>query len=177
MRNNTTQAMALTMAEYDYDTLRQMYERLNLRLTPIESNAKRWKENGWTEGDVKRWYSYSGAHVTAKYWADIMRTIKPEQVELLQSMPLRRGETVKSNVKQFVQAFLDFLQGHPFEEQMRRMNWPMILASERELMDIIFRMAHQPENARFLKYVDQQILTLVYYTEHVNRWTNLEDDA
>ena len=174
MSHQALQAMALTMAEYDYDTLRQMYEMLNLRLTPIESNAKRWKENGWTEGEVKRWYRYNGAHVTAKYWADIMRTIKPEQVELLQSMPLKRGETVSATTKTFAELFLAFLQDKPFAERLQAMDWPRILSSSPRIMDIIFRMAHQPENAGFLKYVDQQILTLVYYTEHVDHWTNLE---
>ena len=38
------QAMAMTMADYDYDTVRDIYMRYDLRLTPIESNGKRWRE-------------------------------------------------------------------------------------------------------------------------------------
>ena len=74
------QAMAMTMADYDYDTIRDIYLQFDLRLTPIESNAKRWREAGWTSGEPKRYSWGSGMKVTPKAWAGIMRTIRPEQV-------------------------------------------------------------------------------------------------
>lgn len=169
------QAMAFTMAEYDYNTLRAIYERMNLRLTPIESNAKKWYENGWVEGETpKRYYSYHGIRVAPKYWADIVRTIKPEQIQQLSQLPMRQGQKGSPRIGQFVRAFIDFVHGEPYEDKVRSLDWPMILANERELMEIVFQMAHQPENAAFLKYVDPQILTLTYYTQFVGHWTDLE---
>lgn len=168
------QAMAFTMAAYNYDTLREIYMRNDLRVTPIESNAKRWSEAGWLTGDVKRYIYFGKAHISAEYWSDVMRTIKPEQVEQLARLPLQEGEHVSSNVSQFVRAFLCFLHGQPFEDQVQRLVWPVILGSEPLLMEIVFWMAHQPENAGFLKHVNGQILSMIYHQKFVWHWGNLE---
>ena len=86
---------------------------------------------------------------------------------------MRQGQKVSIRIGQFVRAFIDFVHGEPYEDKVRSLDWPMILANERELMEIVFQMAHQPENAAFLKYVDPQILTLTYYTQFVDHWTDL----
>ena len=168
------QAMAVTMAEYNYDTVRDIYMSCNLRLTPVESNARRWKDEGWTDGELKRYSWYSGIRVSVKAWSDIMHTIRPEQVEQLQQMPLMKGQTVSSNVRQFVAAFLAFVHGQPFEEQVKRLVWPVITKSDPKLLEIVCQMAHQPENAGFLKYVNPQILTLVYHSEYSEKWENMK---
>ena len=168
------QAMAVTMAEYNYDTIRDIYQFNNLRLTPVESNARRWKDEGWTDSELKRYSWYGGIRVTVKAWSDIMHTIRPEQVEQLQKMPLMKGQTVSSNVRQFVAAFLAFVHGQPFEERVKRLVWPVIMKSDPKLVDIVFQMAHQPENAGFLKCVNPQILTLVYHSEYSEKWENMK---
>jgi len=168
------QTMAMTMASYGYSTVRDIYMRYDLRVTSIESNFKRWKEAGWLSGELRSYSWNEGVKVTPKVWASIMRTISPEQVESFWTLPLNRGMTVSENVKQFVAAFLAFVNGEPFEEKVHQLMWPMIMGRDPQIIEIVFEMAHQPENAGFLKHVNAQILTMVYNTEYSCKWENLE---
>ena len=52
--------------------------------------------------------------------------------------------------------------GEPFEDKVKQMAWTDILTSEPKLIEIVFLMAHQPENVGFLKYVHPQILKMIY---------------
>ena len=166
------QAMALTMADYDFDTIREIYLRLNLRLTPVEKDMKKWMANNWITGNASRYYGT--IHVSKWFWSNIMRTIQPGQEKQLMQLPMKRGERPEPFIQQFANAFLNFVHGQPYEEQVRQLSWSEFYILRKAQTDIVFHMAHQPENAGFMKYLDQSILMNIYDIEYADRWLNFE---
>ena len=168
------QAMAFTLTGYDYDTIRVIYELNDLRLSPIENVAKKWIDYGWVKGEYIKRYSYNTISVSPIRWAEIVRSIEPEQVHDLSLLPTKNNQYVSELVTGFVRAFIDFAHGKPYEEQVRKLDWSEAMVSDNLLMQVVHQMARQPENAAFLKYVDTDMLISIYYRLFLNDWMDLE---
>ncbi len=174
LANVALQTMALTLAEYSMDTVKGIYQLQDLPTTLVEKTGNQWLHNKWVKGEWYRYSWYRGIQVTATAWSDIMRTIDPKQVARLRSMPMTTGQKKQEIVRAFTDAFLAFVNGQPYEKLVEGLDWDNSAMNNDLLKQIVFHMAHQPENVPFLKHVDEDVLLMLFHREYLPGWLRLE---
>ncbi|MBR6980153.1 MAG: hypothetical protein IKH88_10010 [Prevotella sp.] len=85
------QTMACTLKEYDYKELRKLYEAYQLPVTPIESNARIWLKQQVVTGELPRRYGYGKISINLERWVDVMRTVKPKEMDKLLMFCIENG--------------------------------------------------------------------------------------
>lgn len=169
------QVMALTLDGYNYDTVRKIYEKCQLRASDIIKDSKQWKDAGWTTNNFKTvFWSSEQISISPKAWSGIMRTIQIEQAEKALEISDSLDIKVNSTVVTFVRAFLSFVQGAPFQSQLRQLPWTEIWNKGQGVIAVINEMARQPENTEFLKNVAPEVLGQIYHNVFVRGWIQLD---
>ena len=82
-KHRVLQTMAFTLKEYNYKELRKVYEAYQMHVTPIESNARTWLEQQIVKGEKPYRYSYNKIRINPERWADVMRTVNPQDLEVM----------------------------------------------------------------------------------------------
>ena len=174
--NQVLQAMACTMGEYNFMAARELFGRLRLRITPLESKYNDWLSEGLLVGETPRRYN-SSCHVSInpKRWAEVMATVSYDQLPtLLAGSPVRDAK-VREAVGHLVSAFCRFLKGEPFIETLLLTDWHVLLtAPQLMLMDLLDHLTRQPEYVAFSQQIDGEILFLLFNMNHVTCWRKME---
>ena len=169
------QTMACTLHGYDYSELRRLYESYNLRVTPIENNAKTWLEEGVVLGEKLSRYSHScKVRINPKRWADVMLTVKPRDLEVLLEYAKNNGQVVSAYMQYFLKSFCLFAVGEPFEDDLKRIPWPILTGKQPEVQEILESMVHRQDCKEYVKHLPGSILMQLYYTEYVYQWLELK---
>ena len=171
--NRALRIMACTMEKYNYNELRFMYEKLSLRLTPIENDARIWREQGILTGGRPRRYSYENASVNPKSWPDVMMEVKPEDVDRILEDCQECGEKVLFPMIHFLRAFCNAMHGEPFKDQLDMVEWNVLINEQRSAMDILSAMVQRDDLLPFTKFLPDYILSTLFYEVYVMDWSDL----
>ena len=175
LRHVALQIMACTMAEYDYKKLRAIYENFHLHVTPIESNAKKWMEDGIVKGTLPHRYGYrEGISIAPSRWADVMFTISPEALETLVNYSRNMGEKVSAFMYNFLKSFCLFANGEPFEEELKRVPWPILTAKQPKVLKILENMVLRRDCLGYVQHLPGNLLMQQYYIQYVWQWLELK---
>ena len=172
------QTMACTLHGYNYNEIRKIYESYNLRVTPIEKNAKTWLEEGWALGDkLSRYTGSSKVRINLELWVDVMFTVKPGDLEVLLEYSKNNGRMVSAHMQHFLKSFCLFAAREPFEDDLKRVPWPILTEQQPEVKKILESMVQRLDCKEFVRHLPGSILTQLYFTEHVNQWLELKPVA
>lgn len=175
MRHEVLQTMACTLQEYNYKVLRTYYEAYRLHVTPIESNAKKWLEDGVVVGIAPRRYGYrDGIRINPKRWADVMFTVKPKDLEVLLEYAKDNGQVVSAYMQYFLKSFCLFANSEPFEDELKRVPWPILTTKHAEVQEILEGMVHRQDCKEYVMHLPGSLLMQFYHTEFVDQWLNLK---
>lgn len=169
-------AMACTMGEYNFDTMRTLFGRLFLRITPLESKASDWIKEGVLVGDVPRRYdSTRRIHINPAQWAEVMATVKYEELpKLLAGGPVKSVNTHEA-IGHLSTAFYHFLHGEPFVETLMLTDWSALITTPQTIVIELFdHLTRQPDLVTFTQQIDPLVLSLLYNTKHVSAWRKME---
>ena len=174
VKHSVVQVMACTLKEYDYVGLRKLYEAFHLRVTPIENNARIWLEQQVVKGEQPRRYGYYRISINPERWADVIRTVKPKDLnELLDSC---MDKTLESTpfMCDFLLAFCLAMHGEPFEERLKQIQWP-ILEKKQPLVTLILEsMVQRTDFLPFTRHLPSSMLTKLFYLLHAHYWMELK---
>lgn len=175
INHTVLQTMACTLKEYDYRMLRRLYEAYRLHVTPIESNARRWVDEGIVEGEVPRRNSYyNKVLISPKYWADVMKTVKPKELEVLIEKSNDCGQVVSAFMQNFLKSFCCAMNGEPFEEDLKRVPWPILTSKEPYVRRILDCLVHRQDCLVFTRHLPGSMLQERFYTEYAYQWMQLQ---
>lgn len=165
--------MAFTMEKYNYNELRFMYDKLSLRLTPIENDVRNWLEQGILTGGRPRRYSYEKASVKPKSWPDVMMEVKPEDVDKILEDCRECGEKVLFPMIHFVRAFCNAVHGEPLKDQLGMVEWDVLANEQCSAMDILSGMVQRADLLPFTKHLPEDVLSTLFYEVYVIDWADL----
>lgn len=170
------QTMACTMGEYNFTTLRDLFGRLRLRITPLESKCNDWIKEGLFEGETPRRYNTS-AHVSInpKRWTEIMMTVTSDMLpSLLAGSPVQDAKT-RDALGYLVSAFCHYQHGEPFIETLLLTDWSILTTAPKIMtMELLDYLLEQPEHVAFTQQIDSNILSLLYYLKYVSVWVDMK---
>lgn len=169
-------AMACTMADYNFDSMRALFGRLFLRITPLESKVTDWIKEGVLVGDVPRRYdSTRRARINPARWAEVMATVSHDQLpKLLASSPVKVINTHEA-IGHLVSAFYHFQHGEPFVETLMLTDWSALMTTPQIIfIELIDYLTRQPELVTFTQQIDPAVLSLLYNMNHVSAWRRME---
>lgn len=175
LNHSVLQTLACTLEKYDYRELRTLYETYQLPVTPIESTARTWIDEKLVLGDLSRRYSYyNKVCINPARWADVMQTITPKDLEVLLEKSKDSGQVVSTYMQYFLKAFCCAMHGHPFEEYLKRVPWP-ILTSQMPGVELILNgLSHRQDCLVFMQHLPGSVLQGIYYYEYVYEWSELK---
>ena len=158
-KHSVVQVMACTLKEYDYVGLKKLYEAFHLRVTPIENNARIWLEQQVVKGEQPRRYGYYRISINPERWADVIRTVKPKDLdELLDSC---MDESLA-------------MHGEAFEERLKQIQWP-ILEKKQPLVTLILEsMVQRTDFLPFTRHLPCSMLSKMFFFQHVYKWKELK---
>ena len=175
VNHTVLQTMACTLKKYDYRDLRNLYEAYHLHVTPIESNARLWVDKGIVAGEVPRRHSYySKVSISPKYWADVMKTVKPKELEVLIEKSKDCGQVVSAFLQYFLKSFCCAMNDDPFEEDLKRVPWPVLTSQMPVVTDILCSLTHRQDCLVFTRHLPGSMLQKLYFSEFATEWMNLK---
>lgn len=169
-------AMACTMGDYNYGAMRELFVRLRLRLTPLESNVTNWIREGALVGDVPRRYDSSRrVHINPARWSEMMDTVGYDQLpQLLAGSPVK-NVSVREAIGHIVSAFCHFQHGEPFVETLLLTDWAALVNGPQTIfIELLDHLTRQPELVTFSQQIDPTVLFLLYNLNHVSAWRKME---
>ena len=169
-------AMACTLGDYNFMAMRELFGQLRLRITPLESKATVWVRDGFLTGEVPRRYnSLCKVHISPKRWAEVMSSVTTKELpKLLAGSPVDDAR-VRESIGHLVGAFCHFLHGESFIEDMKGIDWQLLLTSPQlVIMDLLDHLTRQPKYATFTQHIDGSILWMLYNMNHVAAWRKME---
>ena len=168
------QEMACTLGNYDYSEVRDIYERLKMRVTPIENDVKMWIAKGVLTGTpVNRYRHDYRVRVPWEVWVDIIRTVKAEQLPYMLAHSPKMAAMAREVVGHFVGAFWAFLHGKPFVERLLRVEWTYVAQQMPDLMELLSWMSRQAEYVVLMQQVDERVLSVIFLTDYEGEWLRL----
>ena len=174
-QHSVLQTMACTLKEYDYRELRKLYEAYVLHVTPIESNARRWVDEGIVTGEVPRRSSYyNKVAISPKYWADVMKTVRPKDLDLLAEKSAQCGRLVSTHMRYFLRAFCRAMHGEYFEEDMRHVPWPILTILEPDVSQVLACLVHRQDCLAFTRHLPGSLLQQLFMNEYAFGWMQLK---
>ena len=169
------QLMACTLQAYNYDELRKIYEDHQLHVTPITSNAKEWLAEQVAKGDVpRRYYRSDRMSLNLARWADVMRNVTPTRLNALLAYCKSQEKEVPPFMQYLLRSFSCFTHDEPFEEDLKRVAWPILMAKQPEIQTIIEGMARQADYVPFMQAMPGNMLTPIFYHVYVSQWIALQ---
>jgi len=168
------QTMACTLTEYDYSELRKLYEIYKLPVTPIESTARNWLGAGAVSGEMPRRYShYSKVKINPAVWADVMRMVTPDNLEFILKKIRDTGREVSLFLCYFLKSFCCAMHNEPFEEDLKRVPWPILTTQQPLVGLIVYCLVHRADCLAFTRHLPGAVLQQAYYYEYVYEWMKL----
>ena len=169
------QTMACTLHGYNYRELRHLYEYYHLHVTPIESNAKIWLEAGMAQGDkLNRYSSSSKVQIHPMRWVDVMHTVSPNDLEEILKYSRDNGQVVSAFMQYFLRSFCLFAVGEPFDDDLKRVPWPILIGQQPEVLMILENMVSREDCKGYVMRLPENMLMQLYYTEYVDQWLKLK---
>ncbi len=168
------QTMACTLKEYDYKELRKLYEAYQLPVTPIESNARIWLKQQVVTGEQPRRYGYGKISINLERWPDVMRTVKPKEMDKLLMFCIENGLLTTPYMSDFLQAFCLAMHDEPFEERLKRIPWPILEAKQPMVMRILQNMVQRIDLLPFTQSLPGSLLSNLFFTIYVDEWMKLK---
>ena len=165
--------IACTLKEYDYKELRKLYEAFQLHLTPIESNARIWLKQEAVKGEQPRRYGYGKISINPERWADVMKTVKPKDLDKLLVFCMDNALLTTPFIRDFFQAFCHAMHGEPFEEYLNRIPWPILEAKQPMVTLILQSMVQRTDLLPFTQHLPGTMLSKLYFAIYVNEWMKL----
>ena len=171
--------MACNLGPYNYTMLHALYERFSLRIVPLERNTEKWIKQGQLIGDVPRRYNTVAiVCVNPKCWADIMRTISPEELAWIATGNSKWDNEENMAARHFSKAFMLFLHGEPFEDELRSARMGKLMtATKSRITEIIMELMKQPDYWPFVKLVGKDMLGFIFYVEIQPKWLKMSPEA
>ncbi len=173
-RNRVLQTMACTLKDYDYNELRKLYETYRLHVTPIEKNARMWLEKQVVKGEQPRRYSYNKISINPERWADVMRTVRPKELDDLLAFLMNNGQVITPFMRDFLLAFCHAMHDKPSEDYMERIPWPIFEAKLPLATLILQSMVQRTDFLPFTRHLPGIILTKLFFTIYVYDWMELK---
>jgi superfamily II DNA or RNA helicase len=169
------QLMACTLQDYIYDELRKIYEDHQLHVTPIISDAKEWLAQEVAKGDMpRRHYRSYSMRLNPARWADVMRNVTPTRLDALLAYCKSQEKEVPPFMQYLLRSFCCFTHDEPFEEDLKRVAWPILMAKQPEIQTIIEGMARQADYVPFMQAMPGNMLTTIFYHVYVSQWIALQ---
>ncbi|MCR4603178.1 MAG: DEAD/DEAH box helicase [Prevotella sp.] len=168
------QTMACTLREYDYSELRNLYELYELHVTPIESNARAWLDAGVVCGEMPRRYNHSNkVEISPDVWADVMLKVTPDDLEFILNEIRHSGGEVSPFLSYFLKSFCCAMHDKPFEEDLKRVPWPILIRQQPLVELIVHCLVHRADYVVFTSHLPGTVLRQAYYHEYVFEWMKL----
>ena len=173
--HSVLQTIACTLKKYDYRDLRSLYEAYHLHVTPIESTTRTWIDEKLVLGDLPRRTSYyNKVCINPVHWADVMQAVTPKDLEVLLEKSKDYGHTVSSFMQNFLKAFCCAMHGQPFEENLKRVPWPILISQMPDVQLILNDLSHRQDCLEFMQHLPGSVLQGIYYYEYVDEWKVLK---
>ena len=110
-----------------------------LHVTPIESTARTWIDEKLVLGELPRRSSYyNKVCINPARWADVMQTVTPKDLEVLLEKSRDCGQMVSAYMHSFLKAFCCAMHGQSFEEDLKRVPWPILTSQSPKIVKIHF---------------------------------------
>ena len=168
------QEMACTLGDYNYNEVRDIYERNRMRVTPIENDVKTWLAQGVLTGEPVGRYKYGcRVRIAPTHWPEVLRTIEAGQMPKLMAHSPHRLSKDRENMDRFVSAFWAFLHGQPFVERLQRIDWGYVSTQMPVLVETGAWLIAQPEYAVFAQQLDRRVLLAVFLDTYESAWLEL----
>lgn len=104
-----------------------------------------------------------------------MTTVGCDQLPKYMSGSPLKDTKVSESIGRLTGAFCHFLHGKPFSEDMKRIDWSILLtAPQIVFFDLLDHLTRQPEYAVFTWQIDSTILRMLYNMKHVAAWRKME---
>jgi superfamily II DNA or RNA helicase len=174
LNHSVLQTLACTLIEYDYRSLRKLYEAYMLHVTPIESTARTWIDEKLVLGALPRRNSYyNKVCINPARWADVMQTVTPKDLEILFEKSRDCGQVVSAYMQYFLKAFCCAMHGQPFEEDLKRVPWPILTSQTPGVELILSSLSQRADCLVFTKHLPGSVLQEIYYSDYVYEWMKL----
>ena len=175
LNHSVLQTLACTLKEYDYRGLRSLYEAYRLHVTPIESTARTWIDENLVLGELpRRMNYYNKVCINPARWADVMQTVRPKDLEELLEKSKDCGRPVTAYMQLFLRAFCCAMHGEPFEDDLKRVPWPILMSQTPGVEHILDSLSHRQDCVAFMQHLPGSILKNIYYNEYVSEWMELK---
>ena len=173
-KHRVLQTMAFTLKEYNYKELRKVYEAYKMHVTPIESNARIWLEQQVVKGEKPYRYSNNKISINPERWADVMRTVNPQDLEVMLTFFKSHDQEVTPIMCDVIYAFCLAMHDEPFEEHMKQIPWPILEAKYPMVMLILQSMVQRTDFLPFTEHLPGIILTKLFFVIYVYDWMELK---
>lgn len=168
------QIMACTLNEFNYRDLRELYEVCRLPITPLERAARTWVDKEVVMGEPPRRYSYyNEIRIDPKAWPDVMQTVSPKELEKLLYKCKACKQPVPEHMPLFLKTFCCAMHGEPFEDDLKRVPWPIMFSKAPLVKHILYEMAHRQDCLKFMAHLPGVELQKIYFNDFVSEWMTL----